>query len=145
MSTPETRHAGRREGEARKTDAHYLLGTRCGVPIRRARRALHLQLLEVGSATAADVADRIGSTRNRIDPRWRGAVPRSLPLAGIIRRAGYTKSARPSRHASVLTVWELADRGAALAWLARNPDLPEPDDEAGAPSPPVRRDRHPSL
>ncbi len=48
------------------------------------------------------------------------------------------KSARPIRHASVLTVWELADRAGALAWLARNPDLPdppEPDDEAGAPSP----------
>jgi hypothetical protein len=39
------------------------------------------------------------------------------------------KSVRPIRHASVISIWELADRAAALAWLARNPDLPgaEPD------------------
>jgi hypothetical protein len=33
----------------------------------------------------------------------------------------------------VIAVWELADRAAALAWLARNPDLPgaEPDAAGG--------------
>ena len=81
------------------------------------------RLLDVGIATADDVAERIGPTDPDIDPRWLGTVPGPLAIAGIIRRVGYTKSARPIRHASVIAVWELADRAAALAWLARHPDL----------------------
>ena len=41
--------------------------------------------------------------------------------------AGYVRSCRPERHASVLAVWRLADRAAALAWLADNPELPDLD------------------
>jgi hypothetical protein len=136
MNTPEERQAGQQEGEGRKEAAHARLEAHRDILIRRARRALLLRLLEAGTATADDVADRIGPTGAGIDPRWLGAVPRLLALAGIIRRVGYCTSARPIRHASVLTVWELADRAGALAWLTRNPDLPdspEPDDEAGAP------------
>ena len=133
MSTPEDRKAGQEEGERRKDAAHPLLEARRDVYIRRARRALLIRLLEAGTATADDVAERIGPTDPDIDPRWLGTVPGPLALARIIRRVGYTKSARPIRHASVIAVWELADRAAALAWLARHPDLPdaEPDD-AGA-------------
>jgi hypothetical protein len=137
MSTLEDRKAGQDEGESRKEAAHALLEARRDILIRRARRALLIRLLEAGTATADDVADRIGPTGAGIDPRWLGTVPGPLALAGIIRRAGYTRSARPIRHASVLSVWELADRAGALAWLARNPDLadlPEPED-AGATSP----------
>ena len=138
MGTHEDRKARHEEGEGRKDAAHALLEVRRDVLIRRARRALLFRLLEVGTATADDVAERIGPTGADIDPRWLGTVPGRLALAGIIRRISYTRSARPIRHASVIGVWELADRAAALAWLARNPDLPdspEPDDEAGAPSP----------
>jgi hypothetical protein len=122
MSTPEDRKTGQEEGERRKDAAHSLLEARRDVYIRRARRALLLQLLDVGTATADDVADRIGPTDPRIDPRWLGTVPGPLAIARIIRRQGFTTSARPSRHASIITTWELADRAAALAWLARNPD-----------------------
>jgi hypothetical protein len=133
MSTPEDRKAGKKEGESRKDAAHALLEARRDVLIRRARRVLLLRLLDVGIATADDVAERIGPTDPSIDPRWLGTVPGLFAIARIIRRASYTKSARPIRHASVIAVWELVDRAAALAWLARNPDLPEAEDGDGAP------------
>lgn len=131
MSSLDARQAGRLEGECRKDAAHSLLEARRHVYVRRARRALLSQLLEADTATADDVADRIGPASGDIDPRYLGTVPGPLALVGIIRGAGFTKSTRPSRHGSILTVWELADRPAALVWLAHNPDLPDPvpDDE----------------
>jgi hypothetical protein len=135
MGTSDDRQAGRAEGERRKADAHRRLEARRDVLVRRARRALLTHLLDAGAATADDVANAIGPGDPDIDPRWLGTVPGPLADARIIRRAGFVASARPSRHASIISTWELADRAAALAWLARNPDLPEPDDEAGAPSP----------
>ncbi len=131
------RQAGRAEGERRKDAAHALLAARRSRLIRRGRRALLTHLLTAGTATADDVADSAGPIDPSIDPRWRGEVPGPLARAGIIRRTGYIASCRPIRHASVIAVWELADRAAALAWLAANPELPEPDepDAAGATSP----------
>jgi hypothetical protein len=133
MSTPEDQRTGQEEGESRKDAAHALLESRRDVLIRRARRALLLRLLESGTATADDVAERIGPTDPSIDPRWLGTVPGPFAIARIIRRTGYTPSARPIRHASVIAIWELIDRAAALAWLARNPELPAPGDDIGAP------------
>lgn len=124
MTLPEDRRKGQEEGVSRKDAAHSRLEAHRDVLIRRARRALLLRLLEAGTATADDVAERIGPTNASVDRRWLGTVPAPLAIARIIRRVGYTKSARPIRHASVIAVWELADRAAALAWLARNPDLP---------------------
>jgi hypothetical protein len=135
VSTPKDRNAGQIEGERRKDAAHSRLEALRDVYIRRARRALLLRLLDVGTATADDVAERVGPTDPSIDRRWLGAVPGPLASARIIRRADYAKSTRPIRHASVIAVWQVADRAAALAWLARNPDLPEPEDDAGAPCP----------
>jgi hypothetical protein len=138
MSAPDPRQAGQQEGERRMDAVHSLLEVHRDVFIRRARRALLAQPLFIGTATADDIAERIGSTPEGIDPRRRGSVPRSLALAGIIRDAGRTaKSSRPEAHAWMLTVWELADRAAALAWLAHNPELPdpEPDEDAGQPCP----------
>ncbi len=131
MSTPNGRRAGEQEGKRRKDAAHLLLEARREFYIRRARRALLTRLLEVGIATADDVAERIGPADPALDRRWLGTVPGLLAVAGIIRRVGYTKSARPARHASVIAVWELVDRGGALAWLARHPELPD-DDEPDA-------------
>jgi hypothetical protein len=131
MSTPDSRKAGQREGASRKEAAHALLEVRRDVYIRRARRALLLRLLDAGTATADDVAERIGPTDPSIDARWLGTVPGPFAIARFIRRQGFTTSARPSRHASIITTRELADRVAALAWLARNPDLPGADLDAG--------------
>ena len=106
-----------------------LLAARRDWLIRQARRALLIRLLAAGAVTADDVADRLPGNPDGIDPRWRGVVPGPLARAGIIRRIGYTASCRPIRHASVITVWELADLAAAVAWLSRHPELPEPDDD----------------
>ena len=85
-----------------------------------------MRLLEAGTATADDVAERIGPTRwHRPSMARHGAGtarPRRDHSPGRLRQ-----SARPSRHASILAVWELADRAGALAWLARHPDFPDPE------------------
>src|SRR5271166_2792995 len=94
------RKAGQREGERRKDAAHYLLESRREIYIRRARRALLLRLLEAGTATADDVAERIGLSPDGIDPRFLGTVPGPLARARLIRRAGFVSSTRPSRNAS---------------------------------------------
>jgi hypothetical protein len=135
MSTPKTPAAGRQQGERRKEAAHARLEAARGIYIRRARRALLLQLLEAGTATADDVAERIGPAPSGIDPRFLGTVPGLIAKTRIIRRAGFVPSSRASRHASIQSVWELEDRAGAITWLAHNPDLPDPDEGEGAPSP----------
>ena len=136
MTTPHDRRAERSEGERRKADAHDRLAAPRDRLIRRARRALIIRLLDVGIATADDVADGIGPGDPDIDPRWLGTVPGPLATAGVIRRIDYAQSSRPSRHASVIGVWELADRDAALTWLAEHPEMDEPvDDTATDPTP----------
>jgi hypothetical protein len=138
MSTPNPRKAG----ERRKDAAHALLEARRQVIIRRARRALLGRLLDAGTATADDVADRLGPTPDGIDPRFLGAVPGHLARAGIIRDTGRAlKTSRPVAHARKTTVWKLADRPAARVWLFRHPDLPDPeneDDGEGIPCPAPR-------
>jgi hypothetical protein len=133
MSTPKDPKAGKKEGERRKDAAHSRLEAHRDDLILRARRALLWRLLDVGTATADDVAEQIGPTDPSMDRRWLGAVPGPLAIAGIIHRVDYTKSARPIRHASVIAVWKLADRAGALAWLARNPELPDAEDGDGVP------------
>jgi hypothetical protein len=137
VTTPD-RQAGQREGECRKDAAHTLLEAHREVLIRRARRALLSYLLCAGSGTADDVAGALGELPAALDPRWLGTVPGHLARLGIVRSCGFEKSCRPSRHASILTRWELADRPAALEWLARNPELPEPpvESDAAGPTPP---------
>ena len=138
MSPPnKDRQGGQWEGECRRDSAFSLLEAWREVYIRRARRALLLRLLEAGTATADDVAEISGPAPKGIDGRFLGTVPGPLARAKIIRRTGFVASSRPSRHGSILSVWQLADRAGAIVWLARNPDLPEPDpgDDAGAPSP----------
>ena len=61
LSPPNKDHkAGEQEGERRKDAAHALLEARRDIYIRRARRVLILRLLEAETATADDVAERIG-------------------------------------------------------------------------------------
>ena len=134
LTTPVDDRHGQNEGESRKDAAHHLLEAHRDVLIRRARRALLLRLLEVGIATADDVAQRIGPTDPSIDPRWLGTVPdRSQSPASYVEPTTRNRLDRfdmlPSSQSGI------ANRAAAMAWLARNPDLPEAEDDDGAPCP----------
>src|SRR5262245_9514763 len=119
--TPE---AGRLEGEQRKLAAHRLLEARREVFVRRGRRALLLQLLDTGSATADAVRAAVQLPPG-LNPKLFGAVPGPLAVAGLIRATGFSRTARPEGHARPVTIWVLTDRLAALDWLAANPDLPD--------------------
>jgi hypothetical protein len=116
------------EGERRKADALVLLAARRETTIRRAQRALLRALLESGTATADDVRAAVELPPG-INPKLFGAVPSTLARAGIIRRAGYATTGRPAAHARPVSVWTLADRDAAVRWLADHPDLPDLDDD----------------
>ncbi len=123
-----TGHAGRQdgqaEGERRKSAAHALLMARRAALIRRAQRALLLAVLERGHGTADDVAAAVDVPPG-VDARLLGAAPGTLARAGLLRIAGYTRSQRATRHASVIAVWTLEDFDAAIAWLDAHPPLSE--------------------
>ena len=121
----DSRHAGAAEGERQKLDALALLEARRECYVRRGRRALLDAVLRSGAATADDVWEAMELPPG-IDPRCLGSIPGPLARAGIVRPAGFVKSRRPERHASYIQVWQLADRAAALRWLATHPDLPDP-------------------
>lgn len=114
---------GRTQGARRRDAAHDLHHQHRDRILRRAQRVLLLTLLERGTATADDVRDAIDLPAG-IDPVCLGAVPTPLARAGIICRAGYVGTTRPAAHARPVSVWMLADRAAALAWLHSHPDLP---------------------
>lgn len=113
------------EGDERKRDQLDSLEARRGVYVLRGRRALLDRLLAAGTATADDVIAAV-TLPAEIDPRCLGAVPGPLARAGIIRSAGFVKSARPERHGSYIQLWALADRNEAARWLAEHPDRPDP-------------------
>jgi hypothetical protein len=115
---------GRHKDEEKKQERLTLLRERRAIHVRRGQRALLARLLSGETATADYVYESVELPPS-IDPRCLGAVPGSLARAGIIRSLGYIKSARPERHASPIQVWTLADRAAAVDWLAANPDYPD--------------------
>ncbi len=110
-----------REGERRKQDVLASFGTRGETIVERGRRVLLLRLLESPTATADDVRQALDLPEG-LDARCLGAVPIGLARAGIIRAAGYVRSTRPERHASPIQLWTLADRAAAMTWLAAHPE-----------------------
>jgi hypothetical protein len=126
--------AGRVEGERRRDAALALLAERRAAVVRAGQRALLLRLLAAGTATADDVREAVPLPQG-IGPRCYGAAPTPLADDGIIRAAGYRRTARPAAHARPVTLWALADRAAALAWLDRHPHLPGPE-----PAAPTHRD-----
>jgi len=111
-------------GERRRDAAVALLAIRRAVLVRQGCRLLVRQLLRTGTATVDDIAAEV-STAPGIDRRLLGAVPLTLARAGVAELAGYQRSTRPERHASVIAVWRLVDRAAAESWLAENPPLSE--------------------
>lgn len=117
------------EGERRKLDAHTTLEAQREVYVLRGRRALVAVLLRYGTATADHVRDAV-ELPPQINPVCLGVVPGPLARAGIIEPDGFQKSRRREAHARPVSVWQLADRAAALAWLAAHPDRPDltPDD-----------------
>lgn len=119
---------GAAESERRKADALALLEARRECYVRRGRRALLEALLRSDTATADDVRDAVELPPG-MDPRCLGSVPGRLAYDRIIRPNGFCRSTRPARHAGWLQVWVLADREAALRWLANHPDLPDPGDD----------------
>jgi hypothetical protein len=114
-----------KEGEAAKAAALRRLAFARRTLVRAGRRALLTALADRPSATADDVAAAVQIPEG-IDPRLLGSVPGELARAGLIEADGFTKSRRRSRHASIQTIWRLADREAARRWLAANPAEPLP-------------------
>ena len=122
------RCTGTAEGERLKADALALLEARRQVYVHRGRRALLAAMLAGdGTATADDVRFAVELPPG-LDPRCLGSVPGRLAYDGVIDPAGFVRSTRRERHASWLQVWALADRVAAVRWLADYPDLPDPGD-----------------
>ena len=120
------------DGERRKADVLDLLESRREVYVRRGRRAMLQKMLDGdGSATADDVRAAVELPPG-IDPRLLGSVPGRLAYDRIISPAGFVRSTRPERHVSFIQVWALANREAALQWLADHPDLPDLDESEGA-------------
>jgi hypothetical protein len=117
---------GRTEGLRRKEGALSLLAATRKALIRRGCRALLSHLLDHGTATA-DAVRHLVTLPAGIGPKVFGAVPGPLLDSGLIRAAGYTPSERPEAHARPVTVWALADRATALAWLAAHPAETEPE------------------
>lgn len=115
----------RADGADRKLATHRMFEVRRELYILRGRRALLRRLLDNDTATADHVRDAIELPRG-IDPVCLGAVPGALARGGIIERAGYAPSSRADAHHRPVSVWRLADRDGALAWLEAHPDRPEP-------------------
>jgi hypothetical protein len=108
------------DGAARKLSALATLAAWYPDRVRAAQRVLLGLLLDRGQATVDDLRSGLG-LRDGEPSRWLGAVPGELRRAGIIARAGYAETARAVAHARPVSVWELRDRAAALAWLGEHP------------------------
>jgi hypothetical protein len=113
------------DGEARKRAAHRLLEAHRERLILRARRALLIHLLAHDTGSIDDVRGAVPVPAG-LNPKLFGTVPGPLALAGIIRAAGSRKTGRAVGHARPVTVWQIADRAAALAWLREHPEPTEP-------------------
>ncbi|HTN04573.1 MAG TPA: hypothetical protein VL132_21970 [Planctomycetaceae bacterium] len=109
-------------GDRRKDTAHRLLAVRRERILRAAQRALLQRVLTHGTATADHVRSVI-SLPEGVDPVCLGAAPGPLARLGIIRRSGYVETTRPCAHSRPVSVWELADRRAAVAWLESHPAM----------------------
>jgi hypothetical protein len=118
--------AGLSEGERRRDAALDLLQQHRACLVRRVQRAFLALLLDGAPSTSDPVRAQVRLPPGS-DPRCVGAAVRGLAALRLIRRAGLARSTRPEAHGRDLPLWALADRAAALAWLADHPELPEPD------------------
>lgn len=116
------------DGTARRDAALAMLAAERELYVLRGRRALLAALMANGTATADDVRAAVELPPG-INPKCFGAVAVPLAKAGIIERVTYAATARPEAHARPVAVWRLADRAAAIAWLAAHPDRPDDADQ----------------
>jgi hypothetical protein len=105
-----------RDAQARKLHALATLQAQHGTRVLAAQRAMVRVLLERGECTIEHVRAALRLPDGK-PTRWLGAVPGELRRAGIIRRAGFAETTRAVAHARPVSVWELANRAAALLWL----------------------------
>lgn len=118
------------DGETRKRDALTNLEANRETIILQARRRFLSHALYHGTVTVDDARDGL-SIPEGVDPVCLGAVPGGLARKHIIRRVGYIPSKRPEAHARPLSVWQLQDASAALAWLRANPEPVPPEGGQG--------------
>lgn len=104
-------------GEARRDAALGTLRVHRAVLIRKFTAAALRFVLAGGEVCADDVRGEVEIPAD-VSPKCVGVVFRDLADAGILRRAGYRASVRPIAHARPLSIWHLADRDAAVAYLA---------------------------
>lgn len=133
MTTTTDRTTGRLLGEAAKASAHGVLAARRAALVLRGRRALLEVLLARGEGSADDVRDVV-ELPTGVDAKAFGVVPAELARSGIIRAAGYLRTARPTAHARALTRWVLVNRSAAEQWLREHPETPAGSGLADIPS-----------
>lgn len=109
-------------GESRRDAALALLRAHRAALVRDLTRATVRLAVDRNTVTADDVRAVVPIPPG-IRPVVVGAALRDVALSGIVRRIGYRPSTRPAAHARPLAVWQLADRDAALAWLAAHPPI----------------------
>jgi len=109
-------------GETRRDAALNLLADRRPVLVRDIRRAA-VRLALTGDTFTADDLRAAVDIPDGINPVVVGSAVRALAVAKIIRKDGSRNSKRKRAHARPNAVWTLADRAAAVAWLAANPPL----------------------
>ena len=110
------------DGEQRRDSALSLLRVRRTDIIRECTAAALHVALESGEVSADDVREIVQIPFD-ISPKLVGVVFRDLADAKIITRVGYRKTRRAIAHARPLTVWQLVDREAAVAWLRAHPPI----------------------
>jgi hypothetical protein len=111
-----------REGKRRRDEAlGRLRGHRAAV-VRLLQRAAVRIALDAGTVTADDVRALLSIPAD-MSPKLVGCAFRDLADAHLVRRIGYRPSVRAVAHARPLSVWQLADAAAAVAWLASNPPI----------------------
>jgi hypothetical protein len=113
-SLPPDNHTSK--GEAARDAALNVLRVHRAALIRKSTAAVLRFVLAGGQVCADDVRDEIAIPPGTSPTFW-GVVFRDLADAGILRRLTYRPSTRAVAHARPLSVWELADRDAAVARL----------------------------
>lgn len=109
-------------GETRRDDALARLRRHRAALVRDLARATVRIALDRGVLTADDLRDAV-PIPDGIRPVVVGAAMQAVADAGLISCIDYRRSRRPVAHARPVRVWQLADRAAALAWLAARPPI----------------------
>jgi len=83
------------------------------VPMRVSHKLAFLNKLNELDSVGIDDATPDLNEKFADGGAWRGGIILALSIAGVIEKAGYRLSNRPSRHRSVVAIWRLKDRDKA--------------------------------